>query len=90
MLSGEESTEIINEMEEKLEKIVEDFTKSSHYLEAVLQTQSSIRRAFENAVQDDMLALEIAILLIGVYTIAVLGNFSPLKCRGSDTNNLFS
>ncbi len=73
---------MLNGFEEKLEEVVEEFNEKSSYIEGVMQTQSSIRRAFENSVSGDMLALEIAILLIGIYTIAVLGNFSPLKCRG--------
>jgi hypothetical protein len=81
ILSNSEAEDLYIKFEKELEKVVSDFNKASSYIEIFVQTESGISNAFSETIQDDLAALQLAIVLIGVYSVLVLGSIHPRKCR---------
>ena len=58
-----------------------EFNTRSKYIHIDLESYTSYAIAFNKAISDDLKLVQLAILLVGTYTILNIGGFSPIHCR---------
>ena len=67
--------------EDQLIKLIAEFSNESKLIKLSLFTSWGVRLAFKEDLLNDLALVQVAILLVSVYTIFVLGTFSAIHCR---------
>lgn len=67
--------------EKTLSGEIAKLNKSNKSIEIALFTSQLLNAAFSDDIRSDLALIQIAIMLVAVYTILVLGAFSPIHCR---------
>lgn len=67
--------------EEKLQEMVDEFNANSKHVKIYLFSVYGLRLAFREDILADLNMIQVAIILVAVYTVVVLGTFSTIHCR---------
>lgn len=67
--------------ERSLGEKIAKFGDSAKAINIELFSQQLLQAAFSDDIRNDLALIQIAIMLVAVYTILILGTFSPVHCR---------
>ena len=68
-------------LEEKMMDAVVELNTKTQHVRFEIYTIAGLRAAFSSDVRADLLLIQVAIILVAVYTIIMLGTFSGIHCR---------
>ena len=68
-------------MEKAMSDKLADFNKQSKHVRFEMFSIAGLRAAFSEDVRADLALIQLAIMLVAVYTILMLGTFSGIHCR---------
>ena len=57
------------------------FNEQAKYIQVEVLTIKGFLMAFQNDIQNDLVLIQLAVMLVGGYTLINLGSCSPIHCR---------